>query len=577
MSLATRCTHCGTIFKVVQDQLKVSEGWVRCGRCNEVFNALPALFDLDTEAPPPRPTPPPAQNPVASQPQSTPHSTPRTAPAPTPQATPRPVSQTPAAPPAPASSAAAPVRTPPPARATPLADLPSAPPRQPVVTPGLAARPAPPAPPVTPAAAPLSALPSAPVPPVPPEPPTRLTVRGVDDFELDTSVPLPGRDTEPMEHDSGGGPLSLPMTNEADALDSRYLLPSSRSKRPAVRRVRGPEFADAEFPSDAMLDAEEDWLLEPTPMPSTAPPSLARLGQSGAPAAGHDTPPPAPSSSQAVSAPAAPTAVPPTSADAAAPAGLALPPIEEDGPTTLPSRFADDDAPAPAADAQAQPGDAPAPTEAELLARRTSERASSRDRKGRRSGRDTQPPTPEFLRQARRQAMWRHPGTRGLLSGLSLALLLTLGAQVLHQQRDWVAAREPALRPWLVQWCAWAQCQLGLPRNLEAFQVDHATLVRAESEGPDRYRLSLVVRSSTATELAWPAVDLVLNDRNGQVLARRTLPVRAADWQAEAPAASAAGVPPPPGMPARASGTLSWSLQLVGLDPAGYTAELFYP
>jgi hypothetical protein len=402
-------------------------------------------------------------------------------------------------------------------------------------------------------------------------------VRGVDDFELDTSVPLPGRDTEPMEHDSGGGPLSLPMTNEADALDSRYLLPSSRSKRPAVRRVRGPEFADAEFPSDAMLDAEEDWLLEPTPMPSTAPPSLARLGQSGSPAAGHDTPPPAPSSSQAVSAPAAPTAVPPTSVDAAAPAGRALPPIEEDGPTTLPSRFADDDAPAPAADAQALPGDAPAPTEAELLASRTSERASSRDRKGRRSGRDTQPPTPEFLRQARRQAMWRHPGTRGLLSGLSLALLLTLGAQVLHQQRDWVAAREPALRPWLVQWCAWAQCQLGLPRNLEAFQVDHATLVRAESEGPDRYRLSLVVRSSTATELAWPAVDLVLNDRNGQVLARRTLPVRAADWQAEAPAASAAGVPPPPGMPARASGTLSWSLQLVGLDPAGYTAELFYP
>ena len=57
MSLATRCTHCGTIFKVVQDQLKVSEGWVRCGRCHEVFNALPALFDLDTEAPPPRQLP----------------------------------------------------------------------------------------------------------------------------------------------------------------------------------------------------------------------------------------------------------------------------------------------------------------------------------------------------------------------------------------------------------------------------------------------------------------------------------------------------------------------------------------
>lgn len=54
MSLATRCTSCGTIFRVVQDQLKVSEGWVRCGRCQEVFNALEGLFDLEREAPPQR-------------------------------------------------------------------------------------------------------------------------------------------------------------------------------------------------------------------------------------------------------------------------------------------------------------------------------------------------------------------------------------------------------------------------------------------------------------------------------------------------------------------------------------------
>ena len=52
MSLATRCSACGTAFRVVQDQLKVSEGWVRCGRCNEVFNALEGLFDLERETPP---------------------------------------------------------------------------------------------------------------------------------------------------------------------------------------------------------------------------------------------------------------------------------------------------------------------------------------------------------------------------------------------------------------------------------------------------------------------------------------------------------------------------------------------
>ena len=52
MSLATRCTACGTVFRVVQDQLKVSEGWVRCGRCNDVFNALEGLFDLERDTPP---------------------------------------------------------------------------------------------------------------------------------------------------------------------------------------------------------------------------------------------------------------------------------------------------------------------------------------------------------------------------------------------------------------------------------------------------------------------------------------------------------------------------------------------
>ena len=39
------------MFRVVQDQLRVSEGWVRCGRCDSVFNALDALVDLDAEPP----------------------------------------------------------------------------------------------------------------------------------------------------------------------------------------------------------------------------------------------------------------------------------------------------------------------------------------------------------------------------------------------------------------------------------------------------------------------------------------------------------------------------------------------
>jgi len=39
MSLITRCPVCQTLFKVVPDQLRISEGWVRCGQCDEVFDA----------------------------------------------------------------------------------------------------------------------------------------------------------------------------------------------------------------------------------------------------------------------------------------------------------------------------------------------------------------------------------------------------------------------------------------------------------------------------------------------------------------------------------------------------------
>lgn len=39
MSLITRCPACRTMFKVVPDQLRISEGWVRCGQCDEVFDA----------------------------------------------------------------------------------------------------------------------------------------------------------------------------------------------------------------------------------------------------------------------------------------------------------------------------------------------------------------------------------------------------------------------------------------------------------------------------------------------------------------------------------------------------------
>jgi predicted Zn finger-like uncharacterized protein len=56
MSLVTRCTACGTLFKVVADQLKISDGWVRCGQCGHVFDAQSSLVpDVPTPAAPQKP------------------------------------------------------------------------------------------------------------------------------------------------------------------------------------------------------------------------------------------------------------------------------------------------------------------------------------------------------------------------------------------------------------------------------------------------------------------------------------------------------------------------------------------
>lgn len=66
MSLITRCPACGTMFKVVPDQLRISEGWVRCGHCAEIFDATASLQGADAaeslqQAPAPAPVPPQTQ------------------------------------------------------------------------------------------------------------------------------------------------------------------------------------------------------------------------------------------------------------------------------------------------------------------------------------------------------------------------------------------------------------------------------------------------------------------------------------------------------------------------------------
>lgn len=71
--MLTRCPHCQTHFRVTPEQLKARQGQVRCGACQQVFDALDSLADETVAAAPTTATPayPAAEEPVADRKEET--------------------------------------------------------------------------------------------------------------------------------------------------------------------------------------------------------------------------------------------------------------------------------------------------------------------------------------------------------------------------------------------------------------------------------------------------------------------------------------------------------------------------
>lgn len=170
-----------------------------------------------------------------------------------------------------------------------------------------------------------------------------------------------------------------------------------------------------------------------------------------------------------------------------------------------------------------------------------------------------------FVRQARREARWQRPAMRGLLSLLALALAGLLALQVAVQERDRLAAAEPALRPWLASVCERLGCRVAPPRRIDAIAIDGSTFNRLR---PDAYRLEVTLKNQSGTQVAMPAVELTLTDSAEQPVVRRVL------MPGELGAARLA-------LPARAewSGTVALALQDTSLagHVAGYRVLAFYP
>lgn len=125
-----------------------------------------------------------------------------------------------------------------------------------------------------------------------------------------------------------------------------------------------------------------------------------------------------------------------------------------------------------------------------------------------------------FVRQARREALWRRPAVRiGLaVSGVLLALLLAL--QMAYQDRDRLALAHPGLRPSLESMCALFNCTLAAPRQIEAIVIESSGFNRLRN---DTYRLAFTLRNTAPVPVAAPAMELTITDSQDQTIARRVI------------------------------------------------------
>ena len=180
------------------------------------------------------------------------------------------------------------------------------------------------------------------------------------------------------------------------------------------------------------------------------------------------------------------------------------------------------------------------------------------------SGLDPEENEPAFVVQGRRDAFWRSPAMRAVLWVSILVLGAILALQWAYQERDQLAARHPAVMPWLQSYCEVAGCRLTAPRRIDAVAIDSSTLVRRLGQF---YAFDLVVKNSDAMPVAMPALELSLTNGRNEAIARRVfLPKEMPGSPSVVPANGSLAV----------NMRLSLSEAELG-DMAGYRALVFYP
>ena len=125
-----------------------------------------------------------------------------------------------------------------------------------------------------------------------------------------------------------------------------------------------------------------------------------------------------------------------------------------------------------------------------------------------------------FVVDARRKAFWRRPVVRLLLVVVLMLSVLVLAVQMAVQERDRVAAMDARTRPWLLKLCEVFRCEIAPPRQISDVVIDSSSFNKARG---DSYQLTLAMKSTATMPVAMPAVELTLTDAQDQPVLRRVL------------------------------------------------------
>lgn len=170
---------------------------------------------------------------------------------------------------------------------------------------------------------------------------------------------------------------------------------------------------------------------------------------------------------------------------------------------------------------------------------------------------------PGFVREARRKAWWQKPLVRVAMGAGVVVLPVALALQVALHERNALASWQPSARPALEFMCTALQCKLAPRQQIRAMVVTGSAFAKGEPERS--YQLSLSIQNQASTPVGVPAVELTLTDSQDQAIARKVIQTK----ELGAPVELAAG--------SEWSGTVPVTTEGLNLQVSGYRVLLFYP